>query len=74
MTVLVRFFFVHEGIYSSVADYNSSRVGVGCWMSDVGCRMSDIGCMYVYHCSIFNAASWRAGIFVGPYYVDLLLK
>ena len=32
--------FVHDRIYNSVADYRSSRVGVGC-MSDVGCRMSD---------------------------------
>ena len=26
--------FVHDKIYNSVADYKSSRVGVGCQMSD----------------------------------------
>ena len=30
--------FVQDGIYYSVADYNSSRVDVGC-MSDVGCML-----------------------------------
>ena len=40
-------FFVHDRI-NSVADYRSSRVGVGCRMSYVGCRMSDVGCRMSY--------------------------
>ena len=31
-TSVVHMFFVHDEIYNSVADYNSSRVGVGCGM------------------------------------------
>ena len=34
--------FIHDGIYNSVADYNSSKEGVGCQLS-VGCWMS-AGC------------------------------
>ena len=49
-------FFVHDGIYNSVADYRSSRVGVGCRMSYVvcrmlyvGCRMSDVPSFFFFH-------------------------
>ena len=35
MRFLVIVTFVHDGIYKSVADYNSLRVGVVHWMSDV---------------------------------------
>ena len=34
-----RVIFVHDRIYNSVADYRSSRVGVGCRMSDVVCPL-----------------------------------
>ena len=49
LTLSKRFFhiFVHDRI-NSVADYRSSRVGVGCRMSDVVCRMSDVGCRMSY--------------------------
>ena len=40
--------FVHDRIYNSVADYRSSRVGVGCRMSDAGRRMSDGVCRTAY--------------------------
>ena len=56
-------FFVHDRIYNSVADYNSSSVGFGCIL-DVcpPCNFHDG--IILQRCEL--------GFFVGPFYVNLL--
>ena len=61
--------FVHDRIYNSVADYRSSRVGVGCRMSYVG------GPLFSFFSWWDNFWTlWARGlkICVGPYYGNLL--
>ena len=69
MVISKELLFVHDRIYSSVADYNSSRVGVGCMY--VEC-MSAVPVPFSWWDNFSKLWAQGLGFFVGPYYVNQL--
>ena len=71
LVCLNTFIFVHDRIYNSVADYYSSRVGVGCMY--VG-SMLDVPIQFSQWDSISMFLARGLKLFAGPCYKNLLYK